>query len=521
MTKKALGNKVAPTPGVSTVDTIVVFAENGLESYRDPLVAKFKYYAKELPTKTRTVTIYSSEDVRDALEASKVLYVKIVPTKEHEAGKHSMTWGYSDDYHLWVGAWWNKSWVLSQVAQEILALYFRLGWGWVAHARSGAQPPPEQEHCVKPYPWGGSVTKAPRWNPELGERSGWMALFKLPRGRVITQVPVELPECIRVSYGCSGLDNVAELLQALKVGHTLGIPVIFDTYESAGVVQTYVAEALIPSLSVLSSDLPELVWAGKATQHIPKDMCPTLTTILGSSVLVTPTETDTIASWYRTIMESLATYLQQSLRLHIPISFQASEDLFLTPEVGAYTVVDLAGQVTQAAKHGVSLFSSIAGSIRTNAVWITEHASQTISQIHSEGYWLGGASLYWVWYRWSNSQPFVAMIKDTSAGNVHLLARPYMTGDTARLWVAPVSGLRIFPKGANPAEVSDSSEGRGPSEGIDLLVFLELLQRWGTEKSHNVLQTIWDLIEFPLTPQHIGKVPWVWVNLDGIEVEWH
>ena len=97
------------------------------------------------------------------------------------------------------------------------------------------------------------------------------------------------------------------------------------------------------------------------------------------------------------------------------------------------------------------------------------------------------------------------MVKDSTAGQVNLMSRPYLKGD---------SGLHLVPVGLFRL----TSEGQNEDWSVDPLVFWELLQRWGTEKAPVELRKIWDAMELPLLKQHIGRKTVATVTQGGVRV---
>jgi len=129
----------------------------------------------------------------------------------------------------------------------------------------------------------------------------------------------------------------------------------------------------------------------------------------------------------------------------------------------------------------------------------------TVGQLHDRGWWLGGAGIYRLIYKLGDYGQLYVMVKDSTAGRVNLLAKPYLNDQD--------SGLHLVPVGLFRLTGSEQNE----DWSVDPWVFLELLGRWGlTAKSH--VQAIWNAMEVPLDRSNIGKKTVATVSTNGVQI---
>jgi hypothetical protein len=53
---------------------------------------------------------------------------------------------------------------------------------------------------------------------------------------------------------------------------------------------------------------------------------------------------------------------------------------------------------------------------------------------------------------------------------------------------------------------------------IDPWVLLELFERWGEQRSRQIAQQLWELMEVPIKVESIGRKTLATISLDGLEV---
>lgn len=357
-------------------------------------------------------------------------------------------------------------------------------------------------------------------------RGGYVAFAKLPPERVLTGPTSKLlagkPNKAYqdltgfsspvVTYGTTDASNVFELLQTLKAASVLGLPAVFDSYDSAHTVGDYFQRVLVPSLILFDSEIQpaDLGLDPNAKFWTPIKPYPIQRTFLAAGLRkVAPRAAwlaeASFAHWYREGMTEVAGRVLALLGLQIPFKLISLNDVLQQSEVWSMRASEYTLKLERAGGHPViALHDQLGNPIKSNIYRLPD---QTIGQLHDKGWWLGGAGIYWASYRLGSQGTLVYLLKDSEAGNVHLLARPFMEDEKSGLYVIPVGLFRLH------------AQGQAEDASIDPWVFIELLERWGEEKAREAVQRIWEAMEVPLKPEHVGRKTVATVSLDGVEIQ--
>ncbi|NCS32444.1 hypothetical protein GW793_03035 [bacterium] len=321
-----------------------------------------------------------------------------------------------------------------------------------------------------------------------------------------------------VLYGTTDVANVFELLEALKVGVQLRLPVVFDTYNSAHTIGDYWMRIMQPSLVSIGTQmsLEDLGFNSEDKFGVPSSSSTRvketfrsagLTAIADRAAFLSTLNSCTFASWYRSAHEEIARRVLavtgNSARTRAVVV--STESILSRTSMWHWTIGYFASQLERLAKRPVMMLHTPDGqALLTNAVH--SYAQMTIAEFHQIGGWLGGAAMYQSMYMLGNLGGVVLPVKDSSAGDVHLFARPYLEDPRSGLHLTPVGLFRLTVPGQNEDWT------------IDPWVFLEFLERWGKEKSGFEIQKIWDAIEVPLAVTNIGTKTVAMVTENGIYI---
>jgi hypothetical protein len=342
-------------------------------------------------------------------------------------------------------------------------------------------------------------------------------------GRVVTSIdnlPADLPDNGAykllngfsgpiASYGTSDLANGFELFELLKLAHHLGISAVFETYPGAHNMSYWLNGFMNPSLKILGGQ----VWAtdfgmsgsSKYTEVItPENMAKVI-----KSARLEVIENELMAwagqpMWvvYQNAMKQMADEFRAALGIDVKYGFTTTEDMCRASGLWDMPAKKLAKLVEDAAGHAVVVFNKPDGSQLMSRQNMPE---QTVGQLHNEGWWLGGAALYYMVFNMSRFGGVVVMVKDSSAGRVNLVARNFFTPEH-QLYLAPVGLFRL------------SAEEQLEDWSVDPLVMLALFREWGKQKTAQVARTIWEAMEVPLEKGHIGRKTVCRVTKQGVTV---
>jgi len=335
----------------------------------------------------------------------------------------------------------------------------------------------------------------PQIPKHLRDRGGGVAYWHLHGDRVITPSKTEATGATKVCYGTSALSNIAELIQTMKVAAHLNLPCVFDCYPTAYNVGNTVSrfrKSLQGTEINIPEWVPESLWEKKSyqiTANTEKFLPHGLPYLEG-----------TLDYQYIQIQKIIAEILKKVLELDIKVTIVRAEEgtLLMKDKIGS-----LAGRVRRAANHSVRLLYEPTGNpISTEAAYPYNH--KTLKQMHEMGYWASGALIYYSVYYLGGRNGTVNLIYDGAKGGIHLQAREWME-DPYKLWVAPVGSFGIHPQGFDTP--------------IDPFVFLMLLNKWGNDKTEEILQKIWDACEAPLDWRSVGTKTKVNLSLDGLSIE--
>ncbi len=314
-----------------------------------------------------------------------------------------------------------------------------------------------------------------------------------------------------VAYGTTDAANVFELLQTLKAADYLGLPAVFDSYTYAHSVGDYWQRVMTPSLKVLgvTDDPRQLGFQAHAKFNQVVD--PRLVQIAFSTwglshvidVAVSLANNASFAQWYRGALSYLAHEVQRYLGLSIPVQVIATEQTLKYAPFWEWDLPTYAQALELRAKHSVVAVNRMDGSWRTDQRQLMPQVP--VEQIHDQGWWIGGAGIYWAQYSLGRFGGVVFTVKDSSAGQVHLLAREYLDDPSSGLYLLPV-GLFRMPTQGQPMDWS-----------IDPWVLLDLFGRWGERRTTQIVKDIWEAIVVPLLPDRIGEKTVVTVGLDGVD----
>jgi hypothetical protein len=312
-----------------------------------------------------------------------------------------------------------------------------------------------------------------------------------------------------VSYGTSDLANVFELLQAIKLGYVLGLPVVFESYPGAHNWGWWMTNFLNPSLKLLGSR----IWSNhlglhpgdKYTQVITKEaLTATLTSAQITESAITILEWSDQPLWkiYQNAMKKCAEIVLETLNLKVSFGFTTTEEICKEMGIWDISAKELARFVEASAGHAVVLFNKPDNSqISTDALL----PDATVAELHQMGWWLGGAAIYRLIFSMGQNGGVVVMVKDSTQGRVNLIARDYMTEESG-LFVAPVGLFRL------------SADEQNEDWSIDPLVLLEILMKWSEGERYRWIKEVWDAMEVPLQRQHIGKKTIARISQSGVKI---
>lgn len=409
-------------------------------------------------------------------------------------------------------------------AKKVVHNYLYLGWGWQSVAGPGTAN--EGEITFQPYPWGGSAKDLPENLKHLVGRGGHVVHYLLSGTGRIVMTPDQLiglggNKTIQsvtgiadpvVTYGSTGLPNTFEVLQAMKGGMFLGKAVVFDNLDAAFDMQYYIERSGNPSFALLGGKMPLEMLGLSLKDKYTTNMSPVLIkrTFGGLNMQVTDIATQaaesnpTVASWYRSACGLVVDKVNEYLGLQVNVVLSASEKLMSYSPVWNRNVISAAAGLTRDFSHEVGVINTPSGRLLRS--YSGQLPNMTFGQAIAKGYWPSGAVLYQDMYSIGLAGGIVIMVKDSTAGNVHMQAKPHLLN--------PKSGLHLMPMGL----FRICAEGQSEDDHIDPWIFLELLLRWGPQKSADLLRQIWDAMEVPLPREHVGRKTVVRLNLDGLKI---
>jgi len=214
---------------------------------------------------------------------------------------------------------------------------------------------------------------------------------------------------------------------------------------------------------------------------------------------------DNAKSWrakiYHHFMEITAQKFLSHLGISTPFSLTTTEEMLETLGWMSRKAPDYAHFVEKSAGHPVGAYNSPEKLVMSNE----PVPDVTLKELHDMGWWLSGAPLYHMIYHLGNYGGIVVMVKDSTKGDVNLLAKPYLQNDTSQLFVTPVGLFRL------------SAETQNEDWSIDPLVFYELLHIW--EKPQEQVRRIWDAMLVPLERKDIGTKVVMKVTGKGVYVK--
>jgi hypothetical protein len=313
-----------------------------------------------------------------------------------------------------------------------------------------------------------------------------------------------------VSYGTSDLANTFELLQALKLGHHLCLPVVFENYPGAHNWGYWLDGFLLPSLRMLRVDMADIDFGispeSKYTTLVPAKFYETLRShgLVSAASFVEKYVGQPLHVMYTEVMRTIAKEFLGTAGSEVDFALTTTEQIAAQTEVWQMSARTLAKAVHEAAGHGVVVFNGPQGQQVRSDNW-RRLPDESVSRLHREGWWLGGAALYYMLFRLGLYGGLVTMVKDSTAGRVNLMARPYLQ-EGSYLQLSPVGLFRL------------TSQGQNEDWSIDPIIFWELLQRWGAVKSGEELLKIWNAMEVPLMKEHIGRKTVATVTKEGISI---
>lgn len=316
-----------------------------------------------------------------------------------------------------------------------------------------------------------------------------------------------------VSYGTSDAANLFELLQALKLGQHLGLPVVFETYPSAHNWGYWRNGFLVPSLAVLGVHRPivegsipdefgfraDYKYATLLTAEMVRKRFP----MLGLEHIV-----ELAASWadvplwvfYQRVMQCVANEMLELLNLKPNYTLTTFEKISESMGLSNMRIKFLAEDLERKTGHSVVALNLATGRQLQTSDFMPQ---LTVKEAHEQGSWLGGAALYDAVFSLGRFGGIVVMVKDSTAGRVNLIAREYLD-ETSGLHLAPVGLFRL------------TADGQNEDWSIDPLVMLELLRRWGPDQARFEVRKIWDAMEVPLERKHIGRKTICTVSQGGV-----
>lgn len=133
---------------------------------------------------------------------------------------------------------------------------------------------------------------------------------------------------------------------------------------------------------------------------------------------------------------------------------------------------------------------------------LTDFEGWTLADVHLQNGWLSGAGIHYVLRRLADFGPFIEVLPNLSRGNIYEM----YTGIAENFFGILTGRLHMRAKNQFPEWAS-----------VCPLVFQALVEEWGTEKSDEIAQELWESIT--IAPQPLVDSSFV-VTADGIEREY-
>jgi hypothetical protein len=350
------------------------------------------------------------------------------------------------------------------------------------------------------------------------DRGGAVVYQHFPRERVLTNRDQSSGEAKYLSFGTSSLASPHDFLQAMKAAIEANLPLQFFTYGEAYDAGRHLRERLLPSLkifgpaeeSVMHGLVPPDMWSRKALDVFmnPVEVSASFYS-MGLSKIAETAGSEAgcnMAEWYRNALRILADKVLQVVKSDLLITL---EEETLPAQYAQLRVSALADMVHVALGHSGNILNGPSGeNVPSDLAGFSSLSGKTLGELFSNGWWLGGASIYYLWYKQSEVIPFVSMVNDGDWGKVNLMAREWLK-PPYELYAMPVGYYRIYPR-LHSGELSHTA--------IDPWVFLELMERWGSAVTASVIRRMWESLEAPLKRHNIGKRTYIEVGESGISV---
>jgi hypothetical protein len=315
-------------------------------------------------------------------------------------------------------------------------------------------------------------------------------------------------DCPVVSYGTSDLANLFELLQSLKLGNYLEIPVVFESYPSSHNWGHWRENFLNPSLDIFKTSIGEnslgLKDSDKFTHIVDANRFSDKFKEIGlnhSADLIKDLTALPIWELYNVGVKATANKVMELLGIEVPYNLTTTEELLKNLGWWNRNAVEFAQFVEERAGHSVGAYNSPDRLVMSNE----KIPNVDLGEIHSMGWWLSGAPLYHMVYSVGLHGGLVVMVKDSTKGDVNLLSRPYLEDPDSGLYVSPVGLFRL------------SAEIQNEDWSIDPFVFFELLNIWKDPQEQ--VRKIWDNMQVPLNRSGIGTKTLAKVKKSGVYIK--
>ncbi|OGC70712.1 hypothetical protein A2415_03680 [candidate division WWE3 bacterium RIFOXYC1_FULL_39_7] len=344
------------------------------------------------------------------------------------------------------------------------------------------------------------------------DRGGAIVFNHFPVQRIVMDGEHNAGKASYVSFGTSSLASPHDFVQALKSAAFMRKPLRFFTYGAAYNAGRHLSERLLPSLQIfgdvdecaLNTLLPKDRWGEKPLDIVmdPIVVREAFRKLGLNGIASTAAELANcdMAEWYRRALGLIGVRILADVKTYADFSI-FEEDL---PDTNANMKVStLAQEVQEALGHSGNILNGPNGeNVPSDLIGYSTLADTKLERLFSEGWWLGGASIYYLWFKNAEIAPFVAMVNDGDWGKVNLVGRKW-TQSPYDLHVLPVGYFRIYPR---------THTGVVHHVAIDPWVLLELHERWGTNLTRMYNNRLWNALEVPLHRENVGKRTYVEVG---------
>lgn len=280
-----------------------------------------------------------------------------------------------------------------------------------------------------------------------------------------------------VVFGTSGLWNTFEVMVAVKAAASLMAPLVWFNYPSAYGAINQLNLTTYESISLLGLDPFEFDQLFNTKVQVQNAL--EVQKVLGS--------------WYARANGVVVPI--QGFNLEKIIEKTRIMDMRVTDFVEALT--SIRGGVFRALNiiQGLSIHA-----INTNSS-LRRLGQMRIRDVHEQGGWLSGAGIHYVLRLLADYGAYIEVMPNLSRGNVYEMYQ----GVSQNFYGILTGRFHLRAKGQSPEWAS-----------VCPLVFLELVRRWGKEKSTAVAQELWQAIK--IAPESLKESSFL-VTQDGVQRE--